>query len=143
MFFPRQIKLFADGAIISQLMQMKDGYLDGHHGEWIDAPDELEERARLYWNAGYQLHIHVNGDLGLEVVLDILEKLMAREPARRPPLGHRALRQLDRGAGRRASPGSAPSSAPTPITRWASPTSTARSAWARSAPTRWCARPRC
>ena len=26
MFFPSQIKLFADGAIISQLMQMKDGY---------------------------------------------------------------------------------------------------------------------
>ena len=42
MFFPGQIKLFADGAIISQLMQMKDGYLDGHHGEWIIPPDELE-----------------------------------------------------------------------------------------------------
>ncbi|HXY82641.1 MAG TPA: amidohydrolase family protein, partial [Candidatus Saccharimonadales bacterium] len=61
-FFSKQIKLFADGAIISQLMQMKDGYLDGHHGEWILPPDEMERRARLYWNAGYQLHIHVNGD---------------------------------------------------------------------------------
>jgi predicted amidohydrolase YtcJ len=80
MFFPRQIKLFADGAIISQLMQMKDGYLDGHKGEWIMPPDQLEERARLYWNAGYQLHIHVNGDLGLEVLLNILEKLMAENP---------------------------------------------------------------
>lgn len=27
-FFPKQVKLFADGAIISQLMQMKDPYLD-------------------------------------------------------------------------------------------------------------------
>jgi predicted amidohydrolase YtcJ len=80
MFFPKQIKLFADGAIISQLMQMKDAYTDGHHGEWIILPDELEKRARLYWSAGYQLHIHVNGDLGLEVVLDILEKLMAEQP---------------------------------------------------------------
>lgn len=80
MFFPGQVKLFADGAIISQLMQMKDGYLDGHKGEWIIPPDELEKRARLYWNAGYQLHIHVNGDLGLDVVLDILEKLMAENP---------------------------------------------------------------
>ena len=80
MFFPKQIKLFADGAIISQLMQMKDGYTDGHHGEWIIPPDELEKRARLYWNAGYQLHIHVNGDLGLDVVLDILEKLLAEQP---------------------------------------------------------------
>jgi len=80
MFFPKQIKLFADGAIISQLMQMKDGYTDGHRGEWIIVPDELERRARLYWNAGYQIHIHVNGDLGLEVVLNILEKLMAEQP---------------------------------------------------------------
>ncbi|HXY83799.1 MAG TPA: amidohydrolase family protein, partial [Candidatus Saccharimonadales bacterium] len=64
----------------SQLMQMKDGYLDGHHGEWILPPDEMERRARLYWNAGYQLHIHVNGDEGLEVVLNTLEKLMRENP---------------------------------------------------------------
>jgi predicted amidohydrolase YtcJ len=80
MFFPGQIKLFADGAIISQLMQMKDGYLDGHQGEWIIPPDELERRAGLFWNAGYQIHTHVNGDLGLEKLLDILEKLNAEHP---------------------------------------------------------------
>ena len=80
MFFPKQIKLFADGAIVSQLMQMKDGYLDGHQGAWIIPPNEFEKRARLYWNAGYQIHTHVNGDLGLEVVLDVLEKLMAESP---------------------------------------------------------------
>jgi len=80
MFFEKQIKLFADGAIVSQLMQMKDGYLDGHRGAWIIPPDEFEKRARLYWNAGYQIHTHVNGDLGLEVVLDVLEKLMAENP---------------------------------------------------------------
>lgn len=80
MFFPGQIKLFADGAIISQLMQMRDGYLDGHQGEWIIPPDELERRARLFWNAGYQIHTHVNGDLGLEKLLDILERLNAEHP---------------------------------------------------------------
>ena len=80
MFFPKQIKLFADGAIISQLMQMKDGYLDGHKGEWIIPPAELEKRAKLYWDAGYQIHIHVNGDLGLEAVLDVLERRMQENP---------------------------------------------------------------
>ena len=80
MFFPKQIKLFADGAIISQLMQMKDGYLDGHEGEWMIEPDELDKRAKLYWDAGYQLHIHVNGDLGLDVVLDVLERRLAEKP---------------------------------------------------------------
>jgi len=80
MFFPGQVKLFADGAIISQLMQMKDGYLDGHQGAWILTPDEIEARSKLYWDAGYRLHIHVNGDLGLEVVLDMLERRMRENP---------------------------------------------------------------
>ena len=34
-FIPKQIKLFSDGAVFSQLMQMSEGYTDGHHGEWI------------------------------------------------------------------------------------------------------------
>lgn len=80
MFFSRQIKLFADGAIISQLMQMKGGYTDGHKGEWIMTPGELEKRFKLYWDAGYQVHIHVNGDLGLDVVLDALERRMQEQP---------------------------------------------------------------
>ena len=78
--FPRQIKLLADGAIVSQLMQMKDGYLDGHHGEWMMTPETLEERGKLYWDAGYQLHIHITGDLGMEVVLDMLERRMRENP---------------------------------------------------------------
>ncbi|MGI9610193.1 MAG: amidohydrolase [Acidimicrobiia bacterium] len=86
-FFPNQVKLFADGAIFSQLMQMNDPYLDrdgnpnpDHHGEWIMPPDLLEERSRLYWHHGYQIHIHVNGDLGLDVVLDTIERRMAELP---------------------------------------------------------------
>jgi predicted amidohydrolase YtcJ len=86
-FFSKQIKLFADGAIISQLMQMKDGYTDGHHGEWLMTPEHLDQRAQLYWNAGYQLHIHVNGDLGLETVLDVLERRMRENPR----AGHRSV----------------------------------------------------
>lgn len=80
MFFPKQIKLFSDGAIISQLMQMKDPYTDGHHGEWIIEPDDLERRAKLFWDAGYQLHIHVNGDLGADIILATLEKRMQENP---------------------------------------------------------------
>ncbi|MEI7435682.1 MAG: amidohydrolase [bacterium] len=86
-FFPKQIKMFADGAIISQLMQMKEAYLgtDGkpdpaHHGEWMTTPQNLEERIKAYWDAGYQIHIHVNGDEGLEVLLGILERRMADNP---------------------------------------------------------------
>ncbi|MDE0537062.1 hypothetical protein, partial [Tenacibaculum sp. L6] len=75
-FFKKQVKFLADGAIISQLMQMKDGYLDGHHGQWMLEPELLEKGTKLFWDAGYQLHIHVNGDEGLEVVLNTIERRM-------------------------------------------------------------------
>lgn len=83
----RHVKLFCDGAIISQLMQMKEPYLDGagrpdpsHHGEWMMEPGTLREVFDAYWDAGWQVHIHVNGDLGLETVLDVLEDAQARTP---------------------------------------------------------------
>lgn len=80
MFFPNQVKLYSDGAIVSQTMQMKDGYTDGHHGEWIMTPEQVEQSAKLYWDAGYRLHIHVNGDAGLDAVLDVLERRMRENP---------------------------------------------------------------
>ena len=84
---PRAVKLFADGAIISQLMQMRSPYLDDagnpdlcHHGEWMMQPDVFRAFARVYWNADWQLHIHVNGDAGLDLVLDTVEASMAEHP---------------------------------------------------------------
>jgi predicted amidohydrolase YtcJ len=79
-FSPRQIKLFADGAAYSQLMQMSEPYTDGHEGEWLMEPAELEEAARVYWNAGFQINVHVNGDRGLDATLDILETLQRENP---------------------------------------------------------------
>jgi len=76
----KQVKFLADGAFYSQLMQMQDGYTDGHSGEWIMPPDELERAARVFWNRGWQIHVHVNGDLGMQVTLDVLEKLMQENP---------------------------------------------------------------
>ncbi len=79
-FLPKQVKLLADGAIYSQLMQMKDGYTDGHHGAWIMDPPVFDYAFQSYWEAGYQIHIHNNGDAGLDVVLGSLEKAMKRTP---------------------------------------------------------------
>ena len=83
----RAVKLFADGAIISQLMQMRSPYLDDagnpdlcHHGEWMMQPDVFRAFARAYWNADWQLHIHVNGDAGLDLVLDTIAACMAEHP---------------------------------------------------------------
>ena len=79
--FGRHIKLFSDGAFFSQLAQMQEpGYIDGHHGEWLAAPEELERHIRAYWHEGYQIHVHVTGDLGLELTLDILQKMQDEKP---------------------------------------------------------------
>lgn len=79
-YLPDQVKLFTDGAIFSQLMQMRAGYTDGHHGAWIVEPPAFDFMFQTYWDAGYQIHVHNNGDAGLDVVLRSIDKAMARKP---------------------------------------------------------------
>lgn len=79
-FLPGQVKLFTDGAIYSQLMQMRDGYTDGHHGEWIIDPPLFNRGFQAWWDAGYQIHVHNNGDGGLDVLLASLEEALLRNP---------------------------------------------------------------
>jgi predicted amidohydrolase YtcJ len=79
-WLPNQVKLFTDGAVFSQLMQLKDGYLDGHEGEWIQSPEDFASSAWAFWKAGYQLAVHQNGDMGMELCLNTLEGLLHREP---------------------------------------------------------------
>lgn len=79
-YMPRQVKLLTDGAIFSQLMMMKDGYTDGHHGAWIMDPPVFGYAFQSYWDAGWQIHIHNNGDAGLDVLIGELEKATARNP---------------------------------------------------------------
>ena len=81
-FLPQQIKLFCDGAIYSQLMQMQDGYTDGHHGEWMTPLDLFREQLSLYWDRGYKIHVHANGDLGVQQVLDYNLLDQQRKPRR-------------------------------------------------------------
>ncbi len=79
--FARAVKLFADGAMFSQLMQMNaPGYADGHHGEWLMSPEVLAAGVRTFWNAGYQIHVHVNGDAGMDAVLAALEAAQRETP---------------------------------------------------------------
>ncbi|GAA0472442.1 amidohydrolase [Parasphingorhabdus litoris] len=78
-FFSNRVKLFADGAFFAQYMQMNPpGYSDGHEGKWLTEPEELLKQTKRFWDAGWHLHTHVNGDKGLDVVLDITEKLAVK-----------------------------------------------------------------
>ena len=94
---PMQAKLFADGAIYSQLMQVRAPYLDGHKGEWMMDQPAFERGFRIFWDAGYQIHIHVNGDAGLDLVLATLESNLRRNPRydHRTVLVHFAVSDAD------------------------------------------------
>lgn len=77
----RHVKLFADGAFFAQYMKMNPpGYIDGHRGKWLTEPDALMASIRTFWNANYQIHVHVNGDRGLDVVLDALQTMLDERP---------------------------------------------------------------
>lgn len=96
-YVPKQVKLFADGAIFSQAMQVREPYTDGHKGEWMMDLAFFQRSFRVYWDAGYQLHVHVNGDAGLDMVLDTLEENMRRHPRHdhRTVIVHFAVSQKD------------------------------------------------
>lgn len=80
----RRVKMLADGAFFGLNMRMNaPGYLDGHIGKWLTEPDDLRAQFSRFWAAGFSLHVHVNGDEGLDVVLDRLAEL--------PPRGNQTI----------------------------------------------------
>lgn len=80
MFLRKQVKLFSDGAIYSQLMRMEGGYTDGHQGEWMTPLDLLKAQIKFYWDAGYKIHVHANGDQGIQQVLDYVAENVKTNP---------------------------------------------------------------
>ncbi len=79
--FIKAAKLLADGAFIAQLMVLGEpGYIDGHEGAWLTEPDRLAHQMSTFWEAGYDLHIHCNGDVGVSASLDAVEALLHAHP---------------------------------------------------------------
>ena len=79
--FHDHVKLFTDGGFFAELMQAQPpGFIDGHHGEWLMAPERFEALARAFWNEGYRIHVHCTGDLGLELAIEVLAKLQWERP---------------------------------------------------------------
>ncbi|MBT4519051.1 MAG: amidohydrolase [Halieaceae bacterium] len=86
----KHMKYYADGAIFSQLMQLSEPYMDGHQGAWMMSQEHRTEVLRTFWDKGWNIHIHVNGDAGLDAVLDEVERQRqtAPDPERRVVLEH-------------------------------------------------------
>lgn len=80
MNFVKAIKFYVDGAIFSQLMIMSKPYEDNHRGEWMMQPKEQDEVFNVFWKAGWDIHIHVNGDGGLDTLLAIIDRAKIHTP---------------------------------------------------------------
>jgi predicted amidohydrolase YtcJ len=76
----RDVKYYVDGAIFSQLMQLSEPYTDGHEGEWMIPLEQQAEILDVFWDRGWDIHIHVNGDAGLDFTLDRIAEKQAETP---------------------------------------------------------------
>jgi len=80
MDYVKAVKFYVDGAIFSQLMIMSQPYEDYHHGQWMMQPKEQEDVFNAFWKAGWDIHIHVNGDGGLDTLLAIIDRAKSLTP---------------------------------------------------------------
>ena len=79
--FDNHFKIMMDGAIFSGLSQYNDpGYIDGHKAQWMAPLDYTYSFAELFWNEGYQIHAHTNGDKSADALIEILKRLQAQKP---------------------------------------------------------------
>jgi predicted amidohydrolase YtcJ len=87
------VKIFADGVPPNRTAWMSEPYADGGNGALCvhgDTPglrsDELSEMIRVAHEAGFQLGVHVTGDLAIDTVVDAF--LAANAIAPRPDARH-------------------------------------------------------
>ncbi len=84
----KRVKLFADGAMFSLLMALNPpGYVGYGQNEWITPQDDFRRLAKTYWNAGYKIYVHANGDKGVDFTLDVFEALQFDKPRLRNSVG--------------------------------------------------------
>ena len=78
------IKMMTDGSIQGFTARLKwPGYFNGApNGIWNAPPEELKAQFAAYHSAGFQIHIHTNGDEAIEVMLDAIEAALDEHPRR-------------------------------------------------------------
>ena len=77
----KRIKLFADGAMFGLAMALgQPGYVGNGHSEWITPEEDFRKLAKKYWGDGYKVHVHANGDAGVDFVLNVFEELQVEKP---------------------------------------------------------------
>ena len=74
-------KFFSDDSFVALGMQIgSPGYMDGHKGIWLTPPERLAADMAPWWNAGFRIHVHSNGQESQNAVVETLAKLQADHP---------------------------------------------------------------
>jgi predicted amidohydrolase YtcJ len=78
----RGVKFFSDDSFLGLGMQVDNpGYSDGRSGLWLVPPGR--QRVQLWkpwWDAGFHIHVHTNGNAGNQATIDALEALQRHRP---------------------------------------------------------------
>ena len=80
------IKLVADGAVAARTAYLSEPYSDTQcdHGILALSAEEIESRAMEIHRAGFQVCIHANGDLAIDIVLTAYGKAQSAYPRKDP-----------------------------------------------------------
>ncbi len=75
------VKFFSDDAFLNlNMIVVNPGYTDGHEGLYITPPGEFVEAVFPWWDAGFHIHVHSNGNGGNASTINVLYQLMQRKP---------------------------------------------------------------
>jgi len=75
------VKFFSDDAFVSLSMVIENpGYTDGHQGLYITPPGQFADAMFPWWDAGFHIHVHSNGNGGNASTINALYQLMQRKP---------------------------------------------------------------
>lgn len=80
------VKLMADGSISERSALLSQPYhgRGDYRGVQVQTPEEMYPIARKAHTAGWQLGIHANGDVAIDQVLTLFERLQRENPRRDP-----------------------------------------------------------
>lgn len=78
----RGVKFFSDDSFLGLGMQIDNpGYSDGRKGLWFVKPGrDMFEQWKPWWDAGFHIHVHTNGNAGNQATLDTLAALQKHRP---------------------------------------------------------------
>jgi len=77
------LKIIVDGAIAGRTAALREGYShdpDDHGILLFDHQDELNDLVKRIHSMGYQVCLHANGDIAIEMALDAIQKAQSEYP---------------------------------------------------------------